>query len=90
MIKIPLAILILASILHGAEETNTTSLPSGTWDVNAIYTGGEIVESNTKTYQAKWWTQGNEPGTEEWGPWEEVAGSVTTPNNDENTTTETK
>ncbi|EHL2563461.1 hypothetical protein KDG03_003005, partial [Listeria monocytogenes] len=22
-----------------------------------------------KTYEAQWWTQGNEPGAEQWGPW---------------------
>ncbi|EHL2654845.1 hypothetical protein KDG37_002877, partial [Listeria monocytogenes] len=21
------------------------------------------------TYEAQWWTQGNEPGAEQWGPW---------------------
>ena len=76
----------------GTEETNTeetNTAPGGTWDVNAVYTGGEVVVYGSKTYQAKWWTQGNVPGTEEWGPWEEVTDVVTPPNDDENTTSET-
>lgn len=71
-----------------SEETNTTTISSGTWDVNTVYTGGEVVSYNSTNYQAKWWTQGDVPGAEQWGPWEAVDASVTPPENGENTNTE--
>lgn len=49
------------------------------WDPNTVYTGGEIVSHNGKNWQAQWWTQGNEPGTEEWGPWQEYTGDIEDP-----------
>ncbi len=36
---------------------------SGTWDSNAVYTGGDIVSYQGRKYKAKWWTQGETPGT---------------------------
>ncbi|MDR2023703.1 MAG: carbohydrate-binding protein [Hungatella sp.] len=38
----------------------------------AIYVQGDLVMYQGNIYQAKWWTQGNIPGTEQWGPWELV------------------
>jgi hypothetical protein len=43
-----------------------------TWDASKVYTGGETVVYNGKTYRAKWWTQGDVPGSTQWGPWERV------------------
>ncbi|MBO0460290.1 chitinase [Enterococcus sp. DIV1298c] len=40
------------------------------WDAKKVYVLGDVVTHNGNTYRAKWWTQGNEPGTEQWGPWE--------------------
>ena len=40
------------------------------WDATKVYVLGDVVTHNGNTYRAKWWTQGNEPGTEQWGPWE--------------------
>ena len=39
------------------------------WNSTQIYTVGNCVTYQSKVYEAKWWTQGNVPGTEEWGPW---------------------
>ncbi|WP_322645533.1 lytic polysaccharide monooxygenase [Oerskovia flava] len=39
------------------------------WAGNAVYTGGATVSHEGNVYEAKWWTQGNTPGAEEWGPW---------------------
>uniref|UniRef100_UPI000A7EA04B carbohydrate-binding protein n=1 Tax=Clostridium sp. NkU-1 TaxID=1095009 RepID=UPI000A7EA04B len=39
---------------------------------DAIYVQGDLVMYQGNIYQAKWWTQGNIPGTEQWGPWELV------------------
>lgn len=43
------------------------------WDATAVYTGGNQVSQAGKTWEAKWWTQGNDPSTSgEWGVWKEV------------------
>ncbi|WP_325099827.1 glycosyl hydrolase family 18 protein [Allofrancisella guangzhouensis] len=40
------------------------------WDPSAIYNGGDQVTYNGSIYEAKYWTQGNNPETSgEWGPW---------------------
>lgn len=52
-----------------------TSFPE--WSATTIYHGGEIVTYNGKTYQAKWWTQGNRPDLGGlYGPWAALDGSV--------------
>jgi predicted carbohydrate-binding protein with CBM5 and CBM33 domain len=47
--------------------------PSGcgpAWDRSAVYTGGMQVAHRGNRWRAKWWTQGEEPGTTgEWGVW---------------------
>ncbi len=49
-----------------------------TWDSTAVYTGGDSVVHNGVTYQAKWWTQGEEPGTSGvWAPVETGDGGPT-------------
>ncbi|USD67054.1 glycosyl hydrolase family 18 protein [Vibrio sp. SCSIO 43136] len=40
-----------------------------TWDPTKVYLGGDEVIHNGTKYTAKWWTQGNEPGTN--AVWEE-------------------
>jgi chitinase len=44
---------------------------SGTaWASSAVYTGGNVVVHEGRTWRAKWWTTGEEPGsTGEWGVW---------------------
>ena len=55
-----------------------TSTPSGActapaWSRTAVYTGGQIVSHNGRQWRAKWWTQGEEPGTTgPWGVWEDL------------------
>ena len=39
------------------------------WDKTIAYVGGKRVSYNGASYEAKWWTQGDVPGTTEWGPW---------------------
>lgn len=41
--------------------TGTCTAPA--WSATAIYTGGQKVSYDGKEYSAKWWTQGNQPGT---------------------------
>lgn len=41
-----------------------------TWNKNEIYLGGNKVQYHHKIYEARWWTQGEQPGTTgEWGVW---------------------
>lgn len=53
-------------------KESTTPPVSNAWDAAKAYNGGDVVTYQGKTYKAKWWTQGNVPGTEQWGPWELV------------------
>ena len=47
--------------------------PNSTWDTTATYNTGDQVTVNGVTYQAQWWTQGNNPETSgEWGVWKRV------------------
>jgi len=51
---------------------NVANVTAGdtTWDVNAVYSGGDVVKYNGVEYRAKWWTKGDRPDAG--GPWEEV------------------
>ncbi|AUI87601.1 chitinase [Vibrio azureus] len=43
------------------------------WDPNTIYNGGDTVTHAGKTWEAKWWTQGDDPAKSgEWGVWKET------------------
>ncbi len=40
------------------------------WASSAVYTGGSTASHNGRNWQAKWWTQGETPGTTgQWGVW---------------------
>jgi predicted carbohydrate-binding protein with CBM5 and CBM33 domain len=42
------------------------------WNGSAVYTGGANVSHRGRAYTARWWTQGEEPGTTgEWGVWQD-------------------
>ncbi len=54
----------------------TTPPPTGgcgaAWAASAVYTGGMTVSHKSRKYTARWWTQGEEPGTTgEWGVWQD-------------------
>jgi chitinase len=57
--------------------TNTDSGNSCTepeWNEGTAYTGGQRVSYNGKTYEAKWWTQGDRPDqSDEWGVWKYIS-----------------
>ncbi|HSC80196.1 MAG TPA: glycosyl hydrolase family 18 protein [Chitinolyticbacter sp.] len=54
-----------------------------TWTSSGVYTGGQRVTYNGVNYEAKWWTQGDNPAQSgEWGVWKNVGncvGGPTTP-----------
>lgn len=37
------------------------------------YVAGDIVMFNGEKYKAKWWTSGETPGANQWGPWEKIS-----------------
>lgn len=44
---------------------------SPAWSTGTVYTQGDSVSHGGSVYTARWWTQGDEPGTGgEWGVWE--------------------
>lgn len=53
--------------------TGGTSCTTGSWSSSQIYTGGNTVSWKSHNWKAKWWTQGEEPGTTgEWGVWQDL------------------
>ncbi|WP_027708507.1 carbohydrate-binding protein [Zooshikella ganghwensis] len=42
------------------------------WHPHQSYRQGQSVYYRGVTYQAKWWTQGEEPGSDRWGPWRPI------------------
>jgi 5'-nucleotidase len=49
------------------------------WETGTVYTGGEVVSHDGRTFEALWWTRGEAPGTSPWGAWSEIGAEVTTP-----------
>ncbi|MBM5569999.1 MULTISPECIES: glycoside hydrolase family 19 protein [Deefgea] len=49
------------------------------WNSSTAYTGGQIVTYAGQDYKAKWWTQNNVPGAEQWGPWELISSGTPAP-----------
>ncbi|MEV5545457.1 lytic polysaccharide monooxygenase [Streptomyces sp. NPDC052309] len=44
-----------------------------TWGSGTAYSGGDTVAWEGHNWKAKWWTQGEEPGTTgEWGVWQDL------------------
>ncbi|WUH89224.1 chitinase [Streptomyces sp. NBC_00433] len=53
--------------------TGGTSCTVAAWSSTQVYTGGNKVSWKGHTWNAKWWTQGEEPGTTgEWGVWQDL------------------
>ncbi|WP_240966082.1 glycosyl hydrolase family 18 protein [Pseudoflavitalea sp. G-6-1-2] len=49
----------IVAIVVNTPGGNCTGIP--TWSATQVYTGGNQVVYNNKLYQAKWWTQGDQP-----------------------------
>jgi len=57
---------ILAFAAPAALVAQTTCAP--VWSSTAVYTGGQKASYNSINYTANWWTQGNNPSTNNGGP----------------------
>ncbi|UXY14454.1 carbohydrate-binding protein [Chitiniphilus purpureus] len=44
-----------------------------TWLAERAYVAGEQVSFGAQAYRARWWTQGEQPGLNNWGAWEAVS-----------------
>lgn len=77
--------ILIAALLTAATSTLTTiALPSSTayaqqactqpaWAAASVYTAGNEVSHAGRAWRAKWWTQGEQPGsTGEWGVWADL------------------
>jgi chitin-binding protein len=55
------------------DPTNPDNCLPTAWSSATAYTGGNTVTHAGHNWRAKWWTQGEEPGTTgEWGVWEDL------------------
>ncbi|HEY9351716.1 MAG TPA: glycosyl hydrolase family 18 protein, partial [Nocardioides sp.] len=54
------------------EEPTDPPAGAAAWSATAVYVAGDRVTYGGHLWEAKWWTQGNTPGTEEWGPWKDL------------------
>ncbi|CAE6929966.1 COG3325 Chitinase [Vibrio sp. B1FLJ16] len=58
-----------------AEHTSVTDPVTcdNAWDSGTVYTGGDQVTHAGSTWEAKWWTRGEDPTKSgQWGVWKEV------------------
>jgi predicted chitinase/chitodextrinase len=53
---------VLAVLMPSAANAAACASP---WSSSAVYTGGALVSYNGRNYQARWWTQGETPGSAE-------------------------
>ncbi|MFI0942965.1 lytic polysaccharide monooxygenase [Streptomyces sp. NPDC021020] len=57
----------------GGTTGGTGSCTAAPWAAATVYNGGETVSHNGHNWKAKWWTQGEEPGTTgQWGVWDDL------------------
>ncbi len=59
----------------GSDPTGTDpgDCTAGAWSAGAVYTGGALASFEGRTYEAKWWTLGDNPSSSgQWGPWRDL------------------
>lgn len=50
------------------------------WAAGTVYTGGQRVTHQGRNYEARWWTQGDDPAQSgQWGPWRDLGACQDTP-----------
>lgn len=54
-----------------AAESAACDAPGDAWDATAVYVGGDVVAYDDATWEALWWSSGDEPGASLHGPWAE-------------------
>lgn len=62
-----------ATARTGAPQNTIQQCTDPAWNAGAVYVGGDRVSHDGNAWRAKWWTQGEEPGTTgQWGVWEDL------------------
>ncbi|MGH3681661.1 MAG: carbohydrate-binding protein [Natronosporangium sp.] len=62
-----------ATALTSAPQHSIQACTEPAWSPSTVYVGGDRVQHDGNAWRAKWWTQGEEPGTTgEWGVWEQA------------------
>ncbi|TRV79383.1 hypothetical protein FKN01_09455 [Streptomyces sp. 130] len=57
----------------GGDGGDPGDCTASAWEAGRVYNGGDTVSYNGHTWRAKWWVQGDQPGTTgEWGVWEDL------------------
>ncbi|MEZ7003587.1 lytic polysaccharide monooxygenase [Streptomyces sp. SCSIO 75703] len=58
---------------NGGGDTDPDDCTVTAWSSSRVYNGGDTVSHKGRNWRAKWWVQGEEPGTTgEWGVWEDL------------------
>lgn len=57
----------------GTDPNPDPELCASVWSSATAYTAGATVTYQGAQYTAKWWTQGEAPGSQAWGAWERLA-----------------
>ncbi|NSB14544.1 carbohydrate-binding protein [Clostridium beijerinckii] len=73
--------------LIGTAPSNPSNNTYAAWDSSKAYVSGDIVSYQNSNYKAKWWTQGEKPGSTD--VWELIGAGPTNPTNPTNPTTPT-
>ena len=60
----------LAALPAAIAMISVSAMAASAWNSASVYVAGDVVSYANKDYKAKWWTQGNVPGADQWGPWE--------------------
>ncbi|SMC28223.1 Carbohydrate binding domain-containing protein [Andreprevotia lacus DSM 23236] len=60
-----------------APQPTATPVPASgcyaAWNNDSVYLTGQRITRNGRNYEAKWWTQGNDPTVSgQWGPWADL------------------
>ena len=64
---------VAAASVKVLKKTTDGGTCTNAWDSSAVYTGGDQVTQAGKTWEAKWWTKGDDPvNSGEWGVWKEI------------------
>ena len=74
-----MAVLVPSSAATASVSTAAAACAGG-WNSSAVYTGGNVASYNGHNWSAKWWTQGETPGTVDvWADQGTCGGSPTNP-----------
>ncbi|MFB0827605.1 glycosyl hydrolase family 18 protein [Chromobacterium violaceum] len=82
MMHFPLSRALLAVGAAFALSQAVWAAPScSPWASGKVYNAGDYATFNGKTWRASWWTQGEQPGSSQWGAWQERPASECVPDN---------